>query len=764
MALTYRSPIEEVLTLLEPASQSLIANTATTSYQKAEKENFSWFNYSMPAIAKEHLSRAGIYLSPFSGYPHSHPVCKTLENYMLYKVLPDIINNTFFFVGIKNFKLNFLKRRFDKLSMVSAINRYVSSADKVRYGNEFVVRMSSESRLLRRHRGVFDSPTLRDLVPNVKTGSNLFLHDELHYWSKNDLIAFLEVCKPEMLLGTLVYPTEVFVGASYSLNPWCYEFEVRRDKLLFYPDGVRSEGYEQPLEGGFLLQTSKLRLTDGSVYCVDLISSKFAHHLVSITRGDLIVPTYRSFGPFEAIRSEGLGDICKGKVNFFPVSHPMVLRVYRYLRSLKKPDKQSAMAKFSQLNHEPSGLAVKFMEEFSDLVIGTGSMRTMINAELLKSFFANLGRKLPKCIAAKIKITRMLCLDEFIATLKPLCVDVRLLEVQRASTFDFKFYHEEDIEADFDLESSMELGWRGSGLLDRVSTPYVGLAPLTDTCIDWSVHYRKEPFLWRLKDLYVGAMCGETHKALTSIGKYVASISSACNILARTLLQSLTREDLFQIHCYVFYMHYLKHYWWGCKVKWFTGWKDQRAYCSYLEGSEPIGFAHHFERVDFSKTRLNWINAPLSESDIDSYYAESVLYEPVLLTANVGSASAPEQTRVRETEEEEIRYAIPLRDERCDCGLVLTISSLPYAELREDVFPDVLRGRSCACTLKTWGPIPTLVGDMSPWVGLGGLSFGCKSMAFLLFTTACWRRDMKRAVRLVSTRMMRPYSNQDRVS
>jgi hypothetical protein len=128
----------------------------------------------MSAIAKEHLSRAGIYLSPFSGYPHSHPVCKTLENYMLYKVLPDIINNTFFFVGIKNFKLNFLKRRFDKLSMVSAINRYVSSADKIRYGNEFVVRMSSESRLLRRHRGVFDSPTLRDLVPNVKSGSNLF--------------------------------------------------------------------------------------------------------------------------------------------------------------------------------------------------------------------------------------------------------------------------------------------------------------------------------------------------------------------------------------------------------------------------------------------------------------------------------------------------------------------------------------------------------------------------------------------------------------
>jgi hypothetical protein len=127
----------------------------------------------------------------------------------------------------------------------------------------------------------------------------------------------------------------------------------------------------------------------------------------------------------------------------------------------------------------------------------------MINAELLKGFFANLGRKLPKCIAAKIKITRMLCLDEFIATLKPLCVDVKLMEIQRSSTFDFKFYHEEDMEVDFDLEVSLETGWRGSGILDRVSTPYVGLAPLTDTCVDWSVHYNKDPFLWRLKDLYI---------------------------------------------------------------------------------------------------------------------------------------------------------------------------------------------------------------------------------------------------------------------
>jgi hypothetical protein len=133
-------------------------------------------------------------------------------------------------------------------------------------------------------------------------------------------------------------------------------------------------------------------------------------------------------------------------------------------------------------------------------------------------------------------------------------------------------------------------------------------------------------------------------------------------------------------------MHHLKRYWWDCKVKWFTGWKDQRAYCSYLEGPEPIGFAHHFERVAFSKTCLNWTCTPLGESDIDSYYAESVLYEPVQSTAKVGLTPVLEHAQGHEPEEEEIRYAMPLRDERCDCGLALTISSLPYAELREDFF------------------------------------------------------------------------------
>ncbi|ACE78181.2 replicase polyprotein [Hydrangea chlorotic mottle virus] len=697
MALTYRSPVEEVLTLLEPASQSLIANTATTSYQKAEKENFSWFNYSLPAIAKEHLSRAGIYLSPFSGYPHSHPVCKTLENYLLYRVLPDIINNTFYFVGIKGFKLNFLKKRFDKLSLVSAINRYVSSADKIRYGNEFVVRASSESRLLKRHCGLFDSPTLRDLVPNVKTGSNLFMHDELHYWSKNDLIAFLEICKPEVLLGTLVYPPEIFVGASYSLNPWCYEFEVRNNKLFYYPDGVRSEGYEQPLEGGFLLQTSKIRLADGVVYCVDLICSKFSHHMVSITRGELVVPTYRSFGPFEAIKSDGLKDISRGEVCFFPISHPMLLRVYRYLRSLKKPDKQSAMAKFSQLNHDPSGLAVKFMEEFSDLVISTGSIRSMLNAEHVKLFFANLGRKLPSVLSAKIKATRMVCLDDFIANLKPLCVDVKLREIQRSSKFDFKFFHEEEIEDDFDLEESIELSWRGCGVLDRVSMPYVGTSTHREQCVTWDGDFNKAALLRKLKDLYVHAFCGETHTALIDVASYVALLRGKCNLLASTVLASLSQADLFRVHNHVRNTHHILFGWHGERVKWFLRPNNQKAYMRYLGSNVPLGCTHHMEMVTHGfmgkrrPVRYNWLNT-CGEDTVE----RSVLYEPVVVRESVAPQGTMHEEVAAATDRDVLKRPTDLCTVQCACGLSMAVRSVPYADLRQDYYPDKLKNRQCA--------------------------------------------------------------------
>lgn len=702
MALTYRSPIEEVLTLLEPAAQSLVASTATTSYQQSEKDNFEWFHYSMPAIAKEHLSNAGIYLSPYSGYPHSHPVCKTLENYLLYKVVPSIINNTFYFVGIKQFKLNFLKKRYKSLSLVQAINRYVSSADKIRYGNEFVVKASTENRLLKRHGNVEQSCTIRDLVPNIKTGANLFVHDELHYWSKDDLIDFLEVCKPETLLGTIVYPTEIFMGAKKSLNPWCYEFEIKGDRLVYYPDRVRSEAYDQPLNGAYLLQANRIELQDGTTYCIDLLTSKFSHHLVSLTRGNLVVPKYRSFGPFEAVHACGVNDIAKASNSYFPVSQQNVLRVYRYLRSLKKPDKQSAMAKFSQLCHEPSGEAIKFMEEFSSLVIDTASIRTNICAENLKAFFGNLGRRVPSFFAAKIAASRAVCLDEFIACMKPLSVDVNL-QTLKPSTLYRVFIVQEEVEEGHNPVVDMENEWAGlQGItVGQVSRPYRGLAPLRDCKAHWVLRMNIQVMRQGLLELYMSASQSDYESRSQSVEAYIGELKRCTTVLGVAFLSSLKSEDIEWIRNQALVLDPKGALWWRCSERWFKLGAGCRTNVSYIESNNHVCSRNEFEACPAPGRKTNFSRytcMSYQEDDIEYVEYEPVRVRPLLIEYQPQflSTSIPELC-MPIAEESEIQLDNQaMASFNCECGISMPVEEVVGANERIDEFTDELRGRAAA--------------------------------------------------------------------
>nr|UZG77120.1 replicase [Cowpea mild mottle virus] len=492
MALTYRTPMEDIVSSFEPAMQSAIAAKAALGYKQLEENNFQIANFYLRAEAKQKLSAAGIYLSPYSAVVHSHPVCKTLENHFLYTVLPNYINNKFFFVGIKNSKINLLKSRNSKLDLVQSINRYVSSKDKCRYSNDFVVRSSECISGLDRHKAILADVTLKDLVPNIAKvkAKHLFLHDELHYWREKDLITFLEVIQPEVLLGTVVFPPELLVGAKQSLNPWCYQFDIEDGRLLFYPDGERSEGYEQPLRGGYLLTTNEIRLPNGEVYCVDLLASKFAHHLFSITRGSAVVNKYRSFGRFEAVSFAGLLDLSPLNQPFFPVSYDVVSKMYRYLRSLKKPDQQSAMAKLSQIVPEPTADEIKFTQEFAELVISCNSVNSLLSVNRLQIFLSRVYKTvLPPFISDKMRRVKELSLDDFIKNLKPFSFIKRLHHIDLTFQLDFNFWSEfqptEDVDIVRDLESLYNGKHTGAGSslipnLHQFSSPYVGMVPLTE--------------------------------------------------------------------------------------------------------------------------------------------------------------------------------------------------------------------------------------------------------------------------------------------
>ncbi|QED44835.1 replicase [Garlic yellow virus] len=479
MALTYRSPVEEVLSAFTSSEQSEIARDAVQNLKGLESLNHSLFCYAMSATAKMKLCESGLYLSPFSYSPHSHPVCKTLENYHLFSVVCPLLDHSFYLVGIKNNKLNFLKSRNRTIDMVTCINRLVSSRDKVRYGNDFVVASSSHGSILNTE-GILDFPLeLRDLLPNeiVQKQRALFLHDELHYWSPRSLATFLDKARPNVLLATIVVPPELLIGSKESMNKWCYEYEIHDDKLHYFPDGVRSESYIQPLECTYLLKTSKILTDSGLVYCIDVLSSKFSHHVISITLGDAVVKECNSFSGFEAIGTTFAKRIDPSGLPCYPISYTTVIKLYTYLASLNTPDLKSAVAKLRQIVVEPTAFEVKFVQEFASMYIKNGVDFKLFLPSAWREFKNSLRLIMPQLLVRKYKPFIRASFTDFVHHLCPLTFSVT------CEFLDFRLKgmiaHSEALHKGYlHLEDSIEEeGGDVTAWPDREGAPYTDFLP-----------------------------------------------------------------------------------------------------------------------------------------------------------------------------------------------------------------------------------------------------------------------------------------------
>ncbi|QPI34838.1 replicase [Camellia ringspot associated virus 4] len=432
MAFTFKTPAEEVLNRFTSEEQSRVSAVAVSTLANIEKHDNQLFGYSVPEKAKEKLSTSGIYLSPFSLFPPSHPVCKILENNMLFKVVASKLDNSFSLVSIKESKLNLLKSRDRSISMIECLNRYVTSADVYRYGSFWTVSSSKEIEGFRpKCSDVLSNVTLKNLIPGVvrSNSKKIFLHDELHYWSHRDLISFLREVEPNVVLATIVFPPEILAGSKTSLNPWCYTFEIYGDDLIFSPDGVASESYTQPLSGSYLLRTSTVNCGQGLVYHIDIVKTTFAHHLISITKGRKVPQKYKCFSNFEAVSIKELEGLSNTIRDALPVSYDVVSKIYMYMRSLKSPDNQSCMAKLRQLVSQPSGTEIKFVEDFGRLLINCKSMDSMLLPEigkLIKCFFISM---LPSKLSRLFRVYQSASLDMFITNLKPFKFSVNAIEI-----------------------------------------------------------------------------------------------------------------------------------------------------------------------------------------------------------------------------------------------------------------------------------------------------------------------------------------------
>ncbi|QYF50253.1 MAG: RNA-dependent RNA polymerase [Henan betaflexivirus 6] len=476
MALTYRSPVEEVITSFTTSEQSEIARGAVQGLLKLEEFNHNLFNFALSPIAKQRLCNSGIYLSPFSYVPHSHPACKTLENYNLYQVICPLLDHRFYLVGIKQSKLCFLKSRNRKIDMVECLNRLVTSRDKLRYSSDFVVQSGQPGTVKKNGNTMTFYPEIASLIPHeIKFRSRaLFMHDELHYWSKESLAIFLDQCSPELLLATVVIPPELLLKAKESMNKWCYEFEVKGTDLYFYPDGVRSEGYIQPVGCTYLLKTNKIITPNGQIYCVDILSSKFAHHVIAITRGEALVKKENSFSNFEAIGSTFASKLLHDDYPCFPISYEVVMKLYTYLSSLNSPDVKSAVAKLRQLVEHPTAFEVQFTIEFANLYIRCGVNLDIFTPSTKTLLLKSISVLMPALLTKYSKKLMRISFTSFVSHLKPLSFNVACetvdLRIRNCATHDLTPILDEKVLAPC-LRLSEKLF--GANMFEREAQPYV---------------------------------------------------------------------------------------------------------------------------------------------------------------------------------------------------------------------------------------------------------------------------------------------------
>nr|ATB18077.1 RNA-dependent RNA polymerase [Cherry green ring mottle virus] len=446
MALHTITPAESVLAQFSSEEASRIGASAISNFSKLEADNHSLFHYHIPAYAKRKLSERGFYLSPFSYETHSHPVSKTIESHLINVKLPNYISESFLIVGVKDSKLSVL-RKDKKLRFLESLNRCVTSHDIQRYGPSFHFEKAHAS--WRKDFSERDlSKGVESLLPRVlfdkgkSRDAQLFLYDELHYWTMKDIVDFLEITNAQTIIGSFVFPTEILAGARSSLNPWAYDFKIKGDKLIYAPDGVWSESYEQPLAAGQLLKYNKIKTRVGD-YSVQVRDQVFSHCLVIINRDSLVNEEYRVFSDFDAVSISPINFMGGNADEIIPVRQEVILAVFKYIRTLKKPDLQSGMAKHRQLVDDPSGFEVRFIEDFVHFILEHNEQFNLIEQSFKNFLSSACIEKMPNFLKRIFSKFKGHSLGKFIEELEAFNFTIKC---QHYSRFGFKRTYAEEEE------------------------------------------------------------------------------------------------------------------------------------------------------------------------------------------------------------------------------------------------------------------------------------------------------------------------------
>nr|QQG34580.1 RdRp [Agave betaflexivirus 1] len=356
-----------------------------------------------------------------------------IENHLLYKVIPEYIKGRSLVIG--SIKLSKLDRFLSRNKVdVLAVNRMVTAKDHVRY-----------------HGFAINDTSMSTFIEKLNGRKNLFLFDELHYWSLDQLNELLENSSLDFLVATVVHPFEVEMGEKKSLNPELYNFKVKGDKLFYYPDGKVEEAYVQPkhLPLHFISEFINKR----GRFAVERTYSLGAHHVFVIQRGCLLTQSQRvapstSAMSFSWLLGFGTPGAVRVRINIFK-------KLITYLMSLKKPDRESAVAKVRQLcNSEIFTDELLFAVHLGKLIAEMGMDDNFGRQGIVKFLVRGLASLFPARVAAILnaKMANSRKMGELLHFLDEPSIVYNTYKFQKGCVRDYSFIHEFIFDNDYVAE------------------------------------------------------------------------------------------------------------------------------------------------------------------------------------------------------------------------------------------------------------------------------------------------------------------------
>nr|WHN55394.1 polyprotein [Citrus leaf blotch virus] len=426
-----KTAIESILGNFEKKHVDAIYNAAAQTIISHSEFRNKHFAYSLTSYQKKIASKVGIELYPNGYLPHSHPLSKIFENHILFDVLPNVVNTSkLVMCSIKESKVLVFKNIRDRKNGVfnlgcsdslasshtSFMNRLVASKDISRYTEEADAFFSSKKNTVE----LFSNNFIRC----ISGKEAIFFHDEVHHWTKAQMFSFLKKTKVKRFIFTVVYPPEILKKFANSQNPKIYDFKVDKGRLFFFPDGVKTEAYEQKLNMEWLFSASYLRSGD-CTWTVTRHKSIYAHHLFEISIGEMVTDSKIFFSDYGSIDMSKIFLDRFRSYEVFPIAIEHLYKVYSYLLCLKKPDLESGLAKLRQIIGDDVEIKeFLFFEQFCKRLIERQTSWGLFGHSFFNKLTDMALSKMPNIVARMFPQWKKKNTFEFLFSLGTLVVEV----------------------------------------------------------------------------------------------------------------------------------------------------------------------------------------------------------------------------------------------------------------------------------------------------------------------------------------------------